>query len=394
SLGLFGQGGGERSSTSPRLTSAASKARKTIESNAVFKSRMAKYLTGAISAGDLVRSLGRDVADKIPGCDLEDVLATALEATPDKRKRDLLFKASGGVAIGPGGSTRRLGASRTGGGDVTIEGRRGQQYLMSQGGERISSGKSSIFNGVEVGKEETPLKIKVTTRSNAALNAAEVANLETLRAKNGAGAFSRHFVGFTENIENYNGRGDMAMVMRAGSTDLRKVAEVNGGRLPQNKQRKYASQMASTVRCVHKAGLVWTDLKVDNMVLFERDEVKAIDLESAVPARSAPKSYTPATMPPDFAAASRGGFAGVTVDRSFDVWGLGMAVLHLYNGRSYFEGSSDPQTIAKIGQTGFSVDLSRVRDGRTKGLLEGLLDPDPQRRMKYFDSVSCRLALL
>lgn len=36
-------------------------------------------------------------------------------------------------------------------------------------------------------------------------------------------------------------------------------------------------------------------------------------------------------------------FAGVTVDRSFDVWGLGMAVLHLYNGKSYFEGSSDPQ---------------------------------------------------
>lgn len=60
---------------------------------------------------------------------------------------------SGGRAIGPGGATRRLGVSRGGGADVTIEGGSGQQYLMSQGGERISSGKSSIFNGVEVGKE-------------------------------------------------------------------------------------------------------------------------------------------------------------------------------------------------------------------------------------------------
>lgn len=60
-------------------------------------------------------------------------------------------------------------------------------------------------------------------------------------------------------------------------------------------------------RCVHKAGLVWTDLKLDNMVLCERDEARAIDLEGAVPARSAPKSYTPDTMPPDFAVASRGG---------------------------------------------------------------------------------------
>ena len=59
---------------------------------------------------------------------------------------------SEGRAIGPGGATRRLGVSR-GGADITIEGRRGQQYLMRQGGERISSGKSSILNGVEVGKE-------------------------------------------------------------------------------------------------------------------------------------------------------------------------------------------------------------------------------------------------
>lgn len=36
-------------------------------------------------------------------------------------------------------------------------------------------------------------------------------------------------------------------------------------------------------------------------------------------------------------------FSGVTVDRSFDVWSLGMAILHLYLGRGYFEGMSDPQ---------------------------------------------------
>lgn len=50
-------------------------------------------MSGAISAPDLVRSLERDVAGKIPGCDLADVVAAALEATPDKRKRDLLSKA-------------------------------------------------------------------------------------------------------------------------------------------------------------------------------------------------------------------------------------------------------------------------------------------------------------
>lgn len=38
-------------------------------------------------------------------------------------------------------------------------------------------------------------------------------------------------------------------------------------------------------------------------------------------------------------------FAGVTVDRSFDVWSLGMAVLRLYIGKSYFKDSSDPQVM-------------------------------------------------
>ena len=54
---------------------------------------LVQYVSGAISAPDLVRSLERDVAGKIPGCDLEDAVAAALEATLDKRKRDLLSKA-------------------------------------------------------------------------------------------------------------------------------------------------------------------------------------------------------------------------------------------------------------------------------------------------------------
>lgn len=58
---------------------------------------------------------------------------------------------------------------------------------------------------------------------------------------------------------------------------------------------------------MHKADLVWTDLKLDNMVLSGKGQVKAIDLESAVPARSVPKTFSPEATPPDFFAASRNG---------------------------------------------------------------------------------------
>ncbi|CAM9391009.1 unnamed protein product [Ascophyllum nodosum] len=268
---------------------------------------------------------------------------------------------------------------------------------MSQGGQRVSSGKSTIYNGVEIGKEAVPLKLKVTARSNVDLAAAEVSNLERIKDKNGVGASSRHFVGFKEFIENYNGRGDKVMVMQAGTVDLRKVAESSGeGGLAPPKIRKYASEMASIMRCIHKAGLVWTDLKLDNMVLYRLggDEVRAIDLEGAVLAGSAPKSYTPEATPPDFVLASQRGFAGVTVDRSFDVWSLGMAILHLYLGRGYFQGSKPPQTITTLGQEGFAVDLSGISDTRIQGLLKGLLDPDPQKRLRYFDSPLGQLAFL
>lgn len=42
--------------------------------------------------------------------------------------------------------------------------------------------------------------------------------------------------------------GDVAMVMRAESMDLRKLAEVTRGGLPENKLRKYASEIASVMR--------------------------------------------------------------------------------------------------------------------------------------------------
>lgn len=52
-----------------------------------------QYARGALTAIDLVRSLEEEVANKIRGVDLEDVLEAALEMVPDKRKRDLLSKA-------------------------------------------------------------------------------------------------------------------------------------------------------------------------------------------------------------------------------------------------------------------------------------------------------------
>lgn len=62
-------------------------------------------------------------------------------------------------------------------------------------------------------------------------------------------------------------------------------------------------------------------------MLCRGGEVRAIDLESAVPMRSAPKTFSPEAMPPDFALASRGGVSsirGAVIFEAFDVVFVGV----------------------------------------------------------------------
>lgn len=52
-----------------------------------------QYVKGAITANDLVRTYEQEVAAKMAGIDLQDVVEAALETIPNKRKRDLLSTA-------------------------------------------------------------------------------------------------------------------------------------------------------------------------------------------------------------------------------------------------------------------------------------------------------------
>lgn len=56
------------------------------------------------------------------------------------------------------------------------------------------------------------------------------------------------------------------MVMKAGSMDLRKLAEQRG--LSQNKLRKYTSEMASVMRWVKNSGWRLIDLTMTSWIIF------------------------------------------------------------------------------------------------------------------------------
>lgn len=62
-----------------------------------------------------------------------------------------------------------------------------------------------------------------------------------------------------------------------------------------------------------------------------------------------------------------------------------MILLHTYQGRTSFGRLSDDQIMAKLRESNFQVDLSCISDDKElKMLLEGLLQGNPGKRLRYF----------
>ncbi|CAM9523299.1 unnamed protein product [Choristocarpus tenellus] len=126
------------------------KRREDIMRNKVLNQKVDQYLRGAIAANDLIRSMEKGVAANLPGIDLEDVVEVALTMVTDPRRRSLLVRASKGQQSVQGTTPSSSGLKM--GQRMVIEGERGI-YMMDQGGQKISSGKSRIMSGAAVGKE-------------------------------------------------------------------------------------------------------------------------------------------------------------------------------------------------------------------------------------------------
>lgn len=246
-----------------------------------------------------------------------------------------------------------------------------------------SSGKSRIYDGRAVGGSSSskPLKLKIVGRAYDVTAEREVANLGRIRKANG-GATKRSFVELVDVIR--DDRGQSVLVLEAGVIDLQRYVEANGAVQGKN-LRAWAREAAQILKAVHKAGLVWTDASLKNLVLMAAGgAIKAIDLESAVAAGSSPVDLFPAVTPPEAAAALRRGVGAVKVDAAFDAWALGMGILHLYLGEEYFAANGVRGTnniLAELSRDGFAVDLSAVKDAQLKRLLAELLNSDPRRRV-------------
>jgi serine/threonine protein kinase len=170
--------------------------------------------------------------------------------------------------------------------------------------------------------------------------------------------------------------------------------------------RLLADRMVRVLASLHSHGVVWGDLKPENLVMFADERLgtltmRSIDLDTAFPSlgrgsdsRSS-SSASPSTLrrvaftaryaaPEVVRAASTGALASLQPAFPQDLWSLGMALYELFTGgRPYFADES-PQGAADTRRAlcspGFAVNLSAVQLSEARATLASLLRVDPAAR--------------
>jgi hypothetical protein len=180
-----------------------------------------------------------------------------------------------------------------------------------------------------------------------------------------------------------------ALILERGVDDLREYKSKHG--TMDDATTKAA--LLTAIKCVeslHKARLVYTDLKAENLITMDQGEndnggilFKGVDLESAISQGGNPLDYTPEASPPEFAIQYLQGEAyDFVLEYSYDVWSFGMLAFELATGQNFFSKKQPVQIMKHLGMGPFKapdVDGS-VEDSNLCDLINKCLHLDPKQR--------------
>eukprot|EP00746_Dinoflagellata_sp_MGD_P165547 gnl/MRDRNA2_/MRDRNA2_94876_c0_seq1.p1 gnl/MRDRNA2_/MRDRNA2_94876_c0~~gnl/MRDRNA2_/MRDRNA2_94876_c0_seq1.p1 ORF type:complete len:397 (-),score=53.22 gnl/MRDRNA2_/MRDRNA2_94876_c0_seq1:416-1606(-) len=268
------------------------------------------------------------------------------------------------------------------------------KYLLCKNPLRTPSGRSKIYRAYRSDSEGNPVgsQLVVKTSADADAMSREAKNYDRVTS----GPFRGHFVKKIEFLPQMHAQpadrsldSQCALVMEAGREDLKDILFHRGG-LTGNALRDVASTAAQCVHAMHSSSMAWTDLKPENFIVMKdetsqinsRLEVKAIDVEGAIPFRGDPLMYTPESCPPEWASALAGksDLSALKMDRSYDIWSYGMLLYELSTGHGYFSGRTQQAITRSLSSDNFEVDLSEVQDGMLRDLIQRCLTSNPRKR--------------
>lgn len=180
----------------------------------------------------------------------------------------------------------------------------------------------------------------------------------------------------------------IALVMERGDEDLQSYLKRKGHGMVGDALRKTAMMALRCLGDIHSAGLVWTDMKTQNFVVFQKAgtediTIKGIDLESAVSVKGHPIDYCPEVCPPELARACMlGKEVDFVLEYSYDIWSLGMLLYELSTGRGFYDGKPLRYIVRMLGGAlpGYKPSLDNITDKHLAELIALCLQDNPSKR--------------
>ena len=136
------------------------------------------------------------------------------------------------------------------------------------------------------------------------------------------------------------------------------------------------------IEYLHAQGVAHRDIKPDNLLLTEDDELKIVDFgvsemfEKSSDSLSTKSAGSPAFLPPELCVAKHGNISG----KAADIWSMGVTLYCLAFGHVPFEKTNILELYRSI--TDDPVLVKEDIDPDLKVLIYGLLEKDPEKRIK------------
>ncbi|XP_047429988.1 hormonally up-regulated neu tumor-associated kinase homolog [Mugil cephalus] len=188
-----------------------------------------------------------------------------------------------------------------------------------------------------------------------------------------------HIVVLLETLETENSY-YMAMELCAGGDLMDRICERK--RLEEREVRRYTRQILSAVEHLHKHGIVHRDLKIENFLLDEHNNIKIVDfgLSNTLKAESlslellSTQCGSPAYAAPELLAHRKYG-------PKVDVWSVGVSMFAMLTGTLPF--TVEPFNIKHLHQKMVNGEICSIPSDVSKGAVSfvlSLLEPDPAKR--------------
>ncbi|XP_062872048.1 hormonally up-regulated neu tumor-associated kinase homolog A [Trichomycterus rosablanca] len=172
----------------------------------------------------------------------------------------------------------------------------------------------------------------------------------------------------------------MAMELCAGGDLMDRICERK--RLEEREVRRYTRQILSAVDHLHMHGIVHRDLKIENFLLDEHNNIKVVDFGLSNTLRLDSLSLellntqcgSPAYAAPELLAHKKYG-------PKVDVWSVGVSTFAMLTGTLPF--TVDPFNIKHLHQKMINGEISAIPSDISKGAVRfvlALLEPDPVKR--------------